>query len=226
MEKYTDVCDEHGIKVAGILDNDYWGNTDIVRGVPVIGTEHILEDPVLLEEYRKKYNFFCASNWTPFLDPASKRNREKRNRLIKLISTYNLNCISLVDSSTKIPKSSSIGRGVFIDGYVNLEPVTTIGDFTAIYSQAHIGHDSIIGENCVFQRVALLASHTIVEDNVYFGIAAKAFKMSAKFGRGSFIHEGIYIRRGTVENEVVSMNSRNLKRVVSYLVGNEDDQEV
>jgi carbonic anhydrase/acetyltransferase-like protein (isoleucine patch superfamily) len=224
MEKYTEVCDEHGIEVAGILDHDYWGNTDVIRGVPVIGTERMLEDSAVLEEYRKKYNFFCASNWTPFSDLMSTRNREKRNRLIKLISTYNLNCISLVDSSTKIPKSSSIGCGVFIDGYVNIEPVTTIGDFTAIYSQAHIGHDSVIGRNCVFQRVALLASHTIVEDNVYFGIAAKAFKMAAKFGQGSFIHEGIYIRRGTIENEVVGMNSKNPKRVVPYLVGNDDDQ--
>jgi hypothetical protein len=53
-----------------------------------------------------------------------------------------------------------------------------------------------------------------VGDNVYFGPAVKAMKYGAKFSSGTFIHEGVYIRRGTLENEVVSMQSPNQSRVV------------
>jgi hypothetical protein len=54
------------------------------------------------------------------------------------------------------------------------------------------------------------------------GISVKAFKSGAVFGRGSFIHEGIYIRRGTIENEVVSMNGANTKRVINYITDNQE----
>jgi carbonic anhydrase/acetyltransferase-like protein (isoleucine patch superfamily) len=219
MEKYTDLCDDHDITIHGIIDSDYWGNTDSVCGVPVVDSEESFNDLDKLNYYRNNFNFFCATNWAPLPDSGSIRNREKRTKLINLIQQHSLNCITLVDTfSTKITKTLDIGHGVYIDGYVNIEPKVTIGNFTNIYSHAHIGHDSVIGKNCVVQRVACLASNCTVEDEVFMGISAKCFKSGATFGKGTFIHEGIYIRRGTVENEVVSMNGKNTKRVVDYIV--------
>jgi carbonic anhydrase/acetyltransferase-like protein (isoleucine patch superfamily) len=219
MEKYTDLCEEHGISVHGIIDRDYWGNTDSICGVPVVDCEESFEDEDKLEYYKNNFNFFCATNWTPLTDNVSQRNKDKRHRLIDLINRCGFNCISLIDTfSTKITKSIDIGHGVYIDGYVNIEPKATIGNFTNIYSHAHIGHGTAIGKNCVIQRVACLASECIVEDEVFMGISAKCFKSGATFSRGTFIHEGIYIRRGTVENEVVSMNGKNNKRVVDYII--------
>ena len=223
MEKYTEVCEEQGITVHGIIDQDYYGNTAEIGGVPVVDTEDCFSDQDKLDYYRNNFNFFCATNWTPLQDPISIRNKDKRQRLIDTIENNNLNCISIVDTfSTKISKSIKIGQGVYIDGYVNIEPKATIGDFTNIYSHAHIGHDSVIGKNCVIQRVACLASNCTVEDNVYMSISVKAFKSGARFGRGTFIQEGIYIRRGTVAGEVVSMNGANTKRIISYIADNQE----
>jgi len=219
MEKYTDICEEHNILVHGIIDSDYYGNTTEICSIPVIDCEESLTDPSRLQYYRENFNFFCASHWLPMTDPAAIYRKSKRTRLINFITKNDLQCISFVDTfSTKLPKSSIIGRGVYIDGYVNLEPKVKIGNFTNIYSHSHIGHDSIIGNNCVFQRASCLASSCIVEDEVYIGIAAKCFKSDATFSKGTFIHEGIYLRRGTVPNEVVSMNGSNMRRVVSYII--------
>jgi hypothetical protein len=69
----------------------------------------------------------------------------------------------------------------------------------------------------------MLIGDNTVGDNVYFGLCVKALKHGAKFGSGTIIHEAIYIRRGTVENEVVSMESDNLRRVKSYPFFAEDN---
>jgi carbonic anhydrase/acetyltransferase-like protein (isoleucine patch superfamily) len=219
MEKYTDLCEEHDIKVHGIIDSDYWGNTDSICDTPVVDSEESFKDADKLEYYKNNFNFFCATNWTPLTDSVSIRNKTKRHKLINLTNQYSFNCISLVDTfSTKITKSIDVGYGVYIDGYVNLEPKVTIGNFTNIYSHAHIGHNTVIGKNCVIQRVACLASECTVKDEVFMGIAAKCFKSGSTFSQGTFIHEGIYIRRGTIENEIVSMNGKNTKRVFDYII--------
>ena len=123
-----------------------------------------------------------------------------------------------VDSCAKIFKSTKIGRGCFIDGYINILPRVTIGDYTTIYTFSHVGHDTVIGKNCAIQRYCAVPSYSIMEDNVFFGSGTKALKDKTIYKQGTFVHEGIYLRRSTIENEVVSMYGSNTKRVVSQYV--------
>lgn len=206
MYKLTELCEDFGIQIAGILDKDYWGNTEYVCEIPVIGSQ----DEILKF---KNYNFFCATNWQPIKDSISIRNKEKRHELMNLLKKNKLNCISLVDPSSKISRRSNIGVGVFIDAQVIIESNVNVGDFTTIYSQTQIGHDTVIKENCVFQRGVGLASRQIVENNVYFATAVRALKTGVTFGEGTFVHELVYLNRGTVPNEIVSFYDYNTRRV-------------
>ena len=214
MHRFTEVCDLVGITVVGIIDSDYYGNTEQLCGIPVIDTEASFEDPEKLDHYKKNYNFFCATNWTPEKTPVSIRNREKRHRLLEMIDQFALPCISLVDPDARISKYSTVGCGVFVDACVMLEPNVSLGNYTNIYYGSIVGHDSIVGRNCVIQRKCMLAAHVHVDPDVYFGLEVKALKDGARFGQGTFIHEAIYIRRGTVPGEVVSVNGSNNKRII------------
>jgi serine acetyltransferase len=204
MYKLTELCEDLGITVAGILDKDYWGNTESICDVPVIGTEENIDQ-------FKDYNFFCATNWIPILDSIAQRNRKKRNYLIDLIR--NRNCISLIDPTARISKHSTIGRGVFIDCHVMIESGVQVGDFTNIYGQVQVGHDTIIKENCVLQRAVGLASEQLIENDVYMSSGVKALKPKVTFGSGTFIHELVYLARGTIKDEIVNFNGYNQKRV-------------
>lgn len=218
IEVFSDACEHLGIQVHGIIDSDYWGNTDLFYGIPVIDSEESFENPEKLNYYRDNFNFFCATNWVPSTDPVYIRNIEKRYKIIKLIEDYNLNCITIVDSCAKIYKSTKIGRGCFIDGYINILPRVTIGNYTNIYTFSHIGHDTVIGNNCVIQRHCAVPSDSVVEDDVFFGSGSRALKDNTIYRRGTFVHESIYLRRSTVENEIVSIHGTNTKRVVSQYV--------
>jgi acetyltransferase-like isoleucine patch superfamily enzyme len=218
MEVFSTSCENLGIEIHGIMDNDYWGNSESYYGIPVIDTEESLKDEEKLKYYQNNFNFFCACTWIPTPDENAVRNRAKRNNFIKLIEDYNLNCISIVDSCAKIFKSTKIGRGCFIDGYINILPRVTIGDYTSIYTFSHVGHDTVIGKNCAIQRYCAVPSYSVMEDNVFFGSGTKALKDRTIYKQGTFVHEGIYLRRSTLENEVVSMYGTNTKRVVSQYV--------
>ena len=207
LEKYTELCEELGIVVEGLLDNDYWGNTESLCGVRVIDTE------LNIDKYINDYNFFCATNWSPITDPVTTRNRQKRHNLLALIRDKNIQCISLVDPTARISKYSKLGRGCFVDCHVMVESGSTVGDFTNIYGQVQVGHNTTIGENCVLQRAVGLASAQTLENDVYLSSGVKALKPGVKLGRGTFVHELVYLARGTVANEVVQFGTNNTKRV-------------
>lgn len=213
MTKFADVCTANNIQVAGIMDHDYWGNTSSLDGISVIDTEQSLLDPDKLNYYRDNFNFFCASTWSPEHTRDNLRNREKRLRLINTLDQYNLSVISLIDPLTRIASNASIGQGVFVDAFVLLETGCDIQDYASIYSYSAIGHHSKIMRNSVIQRKCSIAGHCVLHPDTYIGTAVKALKTGAVFGTGTFIHEAVYIRRGTVANEIVKMNGDNMSRV-------------
>ena len=217
MAKYLDVCDDHGIQVHGIIDQDYFGNTAELHGLPVIGSEAEFENPERLAYYRANFNFFCATNWTPIQDPVYVRNRQKRDRQLELIEQLELDVISLQHRLADVSKRAIIGRGVFIDSFVCVECNCEIHDWAALWSHAIIGHDTVIGRNCVLQRRCNISSHATFEPDVYFGLEVKQFKQNVIFGHGTFVHEGVCIKRGTVANEIVSFAGQNQRRVYDLL---------
>ena len=216
LHKLSETCDGLGIKIHGVIDNDYWRNTATICDLPVIDTEESFNDPAKLEYYRSNFNFFCATNWIPENKDTSIRNLKKRLHLLDIIKQYKLNCISIVDAGSQISKYTTIGRGVYIDWNVQVNVGSVIGDFTNIFCGTVIGHHNTIGTNCVFQRDSMLVGNNVVGNNVYFGLCVKALKPQAKFGSGTIINEAIYIRRGTVENEIVSIDSANQHRINQY----------
>lgn len=213
MLKITDVCDLVGIEVAGIIDSDYWGNTEFLDGIPVIDSEHSFNDVEKLEYYRENFNFFCASTWIPVNDQITTRNRRKRSMLIDLIDKYNLNCISIVDPLARVSSSAKIDKGVFIDAFALIEPHTEINDFANIFAFVGLGHHTRVMRNSVIQRHCSIAARCLIEPDTFISVACRVLKKGAVIKKGTFIHEAIYIRRNTVENEIVSIHSENPKRV-------------
>jgi len=214
MLKLVEVCEDHEIKIAGIIDDNYFGNTEIYYELPVIDSEKSFADPEKLKYYKDNYNFFCVVHWSPEHYSFTIANREKRENFIKLINDNNLNCISLVDRFARTSRRSVIGKNVYIDANVCLEPLSKIGDFTSIYFGSIIGHHTTLGVNCLIQRQCIVVGHLTLKDQVYFGPGVRAMKNGATFEENSFVKGGIYIRRGTVKNEIVSMTSSNQKGLV------------
>ena len=213
LYKQIEVCENTGIEIAGIIDSDYFGNTEKFCGQNVIDTEESFKDLAKLSFYKENFNFFCAVNWSPELQPVQIRNREKRKKLIDMIDNLELNCINIIDKFARVSKYAKLGKGCFIDGNAMVEPEAVIGDFVSLYANCEVGDHANIGRNCVLQRGSAVAGHVTLENDVFFSAEVHATKPHMTFGQGTFLKEFVYIRRGTVPNEVVEQFGANQKRV-------------
>jgi hypothetical protein len=88
LYKQIEVCENNGIEIAGIIDSDYFGNTEKFCGQTVIDTEESFKDLEKSSYYKENFNFFCAVNWSPELQSVQIRNREKRKKLIDMIDNF------------------------------------------------------------------------------------------------------------------------------------------
>ena len=218
MEILTEICHENKIPVAGIIDSDYHGNQEKICGIPVIDSENCFDDPQQLDHYRKNFVFFCAVNWQPVDTAVNQRNRYKRQRYIDLIRQHQLTCINIIDQRVKISPSAKLGTGIYIGDFTTIEPRVQIEDFVNIFGQCHVGHDCFIGSNSILQRRCAVAGDITIESNVFVSSNVCLMKGHSRISQGTFIHECIYLRRGTVPNETVSLQGANLRRVRAYPV--------
>jgi carbonic anhydrase/acetyltransferase-like protein (isoleucine patch superfamily) len=214
MNQLKEVCEDHDIKIHGIIDDDYYGSKTDICGIPVIDSEKSFLDQDQLNFYKTNFNFFCATNWIPEKNPVQERNREKRNNLIGLLDQYQLPVISLIDNKANVSKYATIGRGVFIDAICNVEPDVVIDDYVWIGWASGIGHGTRIERNCVIQRQVWTGGFCHFEPECFVGIGAKTLKTRARFGKGTWIQEMVYIKRGTVPGEIVGLEGTNTRRVV------------
>jgi acetyltransferase-like isoleucine patch superfamily enzyme len=214
ISQFAETAQDLNIEVAGIIDGDYYGNTESIDGIPIIDSEQSFNDAEKLEYYRQNYVFFCATNWIPQDDAVSKRNKEKRHRLIDLIDQSDLPCMNIIDPRAKIHSSTKLGKGIYIDSFALVDPNVTIGDYTTVYAFSGLGHGSTFGRNCVIQRHISITGDVTFGDNVFLGTACKILKTGVTISSGTFVHEAIYLKRGTIENEIISRNGVNTKRVL------------
>ena len=213
LYKIAEVCESHSITIHGIIDSDYYGNTESICGIPVIDSTECFSNPEKKEYYKTNFNFICVSNWNPEKTAVHIRNREKRNQLINLIETHQLNAVTIIDKSSIVSKYATVGRNIFIECLSHIAPKSVIDDHCFIGAMVGVSHDVHIHKNCVVQGDCRVLSSCVLMPNTYFGTGVRALKTGAIFGENTFIHEMVYIRRGTVPNEIVSFNGENLSRV-------------
>lgn len=212
LKLYIETAKKAGMTVAGIIDNDYAGNTEKLFGLPVLAGEQDFEDTDVLEFYKSKYMFFIATNWSP--EAIHARDRVKRRHLIDVVNRYSLTCVNIVDPSAQVSEYANLGQGLYIGALSYIEPDTTIDDHAQIHYGVGISHGSRVGINTVIQRQAGIAAD--IGDECYIGMWSKLFKINMlKVGNGAIINPGLYVGRDVAPGEHVKLSREN-KRVFQF----------
>ena len=223
---WKNVLVRQGIYPKGIVDSDYYGNTKRYAGIPVIGTEEDMEQVIDYAKFSPDNSgdhklwhshFFIGTNWDP--SPLNgqeirDRNNAKRQKLIDIAEKYNLPMGSIIDPTAIVPNSVKLGRGVYIGAHAILEPRVRVGDYTQIWYQSAIGHDTKIGRDCVLQRRTGLWGANM-GDHSYMSIGsvyAGNYKTS-KIGNNAWIHPGIAVQtRDIADGETVTIREQFKRR--------------
>lgn len=200
-----DVCERLNIPVAGIIDNDYFGNTESFEGVPFIGSELTAD----FEKLKFEYDFFIGVNPVPDYP----RNIVKRHRFIDIVDQFDLPCPNLIDPQCRINHRVKMGKGIFVNFMGVIGPYVTIGDHCQINVMSGIGHHCELGKNVIVQRKATILSSIKVGENSFICNEAKLLKPELQIGKNSYIHPGVIVMRNVEDNEVISLTGRNTRRI-------------
>ncbi len=203
LERYIEACERQSQPVHGIIDTDYYGNTESIAGLPIIDSFEGLEQN--LEKYLQ-HVFFVATNW----NPQNPRDAGKRKNIIDMVRRLNLTCVSLVDPTSYVSKYTQIGQGVFVGSGATVEPRVRLDDFCNIGDQVIVGHDSVIGENTVLARNS--GVHAQVGRDCYVSVHAFVWDHGGvTVGNNVMISPSMWVKRNVADNEHVTLDRNAIR---------------
>lgn len=159
MSQLAIVAEANGYKIEGILDFQYYGNTDRISNIPVIGNDLWLldKDNDQAQEWLKDCDFFIANCFGG--SKADIRNQTLRTRRIQMLERLGIDSPNLIHPSNNLAGLTSkytngtlrIGKGNFFDeGVILHQDNVTIGNYCSLTWGVKVSHDTIIGNNVTF----------------------------------------------------------------------------
>lgn len=210
LERYIEAAERQNQPIQGIIDSDYYGNTEMNAGIPYIDSfENLEQHP---DTYKDNV-FFVATNWNPL----NKRDTDKRKKIIDLVNRLNLPCVNLIDPSSYVSRFAKLGKSIFIGCNSVVEPRAVISDFANIGDQVLIAHDSIVGLNTVVARCG--GMHGKTGKDCYIAPHTYLYKHGGDviMGDNATVDPALWVKRDIAENEHVTLskNSMRVYRLVS-----------
>ena len=226
------VAEDCGYQVVGIIDKYYYGNTDAVKGIPIIGSEDWLLDPEnkQAQKWLKTHSFALTSWWDgrQFLGRQGLDNELLRLERAALLTQVKANCPALIHPSVKFrgrKEKVQIGQGTIIESDCTFGPNISIGNFcyldwcVSMYTNVHLHNNVIVGAK------ANLGEAT-VKDNCRIGVASLVAPIGLKqndhitMGENSVVWMGCHAYKNVPDNHVWTKGDKILKR---YEKSNEEN---
>ena len=157
----VDLVRLQGRELVGIIDSDYYNNTEHICGVAVVGSEETWD-------WGQDYEYFVATNWSP-RDSVQERNRVKRVAQITQIKNQKVDCINLIHPTSIVPETVQLGQGIMIGAGAILGNDCHIGDFCQIREQSYLAHNTTLSENIIVQVKAYIGAGVTIKEQSYIG---------------------------------------------------------
>lgn len=208
---------DSGYEVIGILDKHYWGNTDSIDSIPVIGSEDELLDP---GHKWTNYDFFPANWWdgSQDLSGQGQDGGALRKARIDLLEKSKVNVVNLIHpTAIFFHKFDTVflGRGNLILGHAKFTSHITIGNYNVIDWDCNIGTETTIGNNVIVGATTTTA-HVTLLDNTRIGVGSILIPRKSNHmtvGPDSVVYIGSTCTVDVPPNSVFTMHGRIKKRI-------------
>lgn len=90
-----------------------------------------------------------------------------------------------IPSYVEVGEGTQVREGVTIHRSTKVDGITRVGKGCFLMAQAHIGHDSIVGDRTIMANQAMLAGHVVMGSDIFVG-------------GGAGVHQGIRIGDGAM----------------------------
>jgi sugar O-acyltransferase (sialic acid O-acetyltransferase NeuD family) len=107
-----------------------------------------------------------------------------------------------------------IGDNVFVFEDNTIQPFTSIGDGTILWSGNHIGHHAMIGNYCFISSHCVVSGHCHIDDCCFLGVNC-TIQDSIKIAQKNLIGAGVIISKNTNYSEVYLSEKHVASKITS-----------
>ncbi len=169
-------------------------------GLPVVDIS-IVNDSYPSEVYK---GFVAVSS--------GKLNRDRKN-MVARAEALGYELISYISSKAFVWHNVEIGKNCFILENNTLQPFTKIGKNVVLWSGNHIGHRSVIHDNCFISSHCVISGFCEIGDSSFLGVNC-TIEDGVVIAADNFIGSGAIIRKNSGEKDFYQENQTQ-KSVVS-----------
>lgn len=181
------------------VDKDYI-NKQILFDLPIVEFESIEND------YSKElYELFIAIGY-------SKINKLREEKYLAC-KEKGYKIASYISSKASI-FTDRIGENAFILEDNTVQPYVQIGNNVTLWSGNHIGHHSVIQDNCFITSHVVISGGCEIGENTFIGVNA-TLRDHIKIGKSNVIGAGALILGDTEDNKVYMATATEASKVPS-----------
>ncbi|TKI69412.1 acetyltransferase [Sulfurimonas crateris] len=189
-------------EVVAFSVNEQYITETIVNDLPVIPFE------TLEEKYNpNKYEVYVAIS-------SGKLNRN-RTKVYSEVKAKGYKCATYISSKAFVWRNVEIGENCFIFEDNTLQPFVKIGNNVTLWSGNHIGHNTIIRDNCFISSHCVISGFCEVGENSFLGVNC-TIEDNTKLAKDNFIGAGALIQKDTNEKEFYQLKQTELSKVNTH----------
>lgn len=205
-------------EVVGIVDDNYFGNTESLDQLPIIGTEKNIK--LVLAQY-PGVQFFVSTPRTARIQDWQIPIDDKRRGMIETVMRYQLPLVNLIHPSAEISKHATLGRGIFIGFESLIQHRVQINDFVYIREQVSVSHDTVIESNVFLGAQSYIGSTAHIGENSYIGMKSAVIasnNASVVIGKNCVTHPGVIMLKDLPDNSIAMVGSGKIRGAYSPTV--------
>lgn len=189
-------------EVVAFSVNEQYINETTVNNLPVIPFE------TLEEKYSpNKYDVYVAIS-------SGKLNRN-RTKVYNEAKAQGYKCASYISSKAFVWRNVEIGENCFIFEDNTLQPFVKIGNNVTLWSGNHIGHNTVIKDNCFISSHCVISGFCEVGENSFLGVNC-TIENNIKIAKDNFIGAGALIQKDTVEKGLYQTKQTELSKANTH----------
>jgi len=189
--------------VAFTANQDYIKEHSLMN-LPVIAFEEI--EKIYSPE---EYYFYAAITYG--------RLNEVRANICKQAKEKGYKLASYISSKAFVWKNVKLGEHVFIFEDNTVQPFVEIGSNAVLWSGNHIGHHSIIRNNCFISSHVVLSGWCIIGNNCFIGVNS-TISNNVKIGNKCWISHGSIIGKDVPDLSITKSNSSEISELNENLL--------
>lgn len=216
--RLQEVAELLGYTVLGIIDDNYFGNTESLDQLPILGTEKNIK--LVLEKYPTA-QFFVSTPRTARIQDWQIPIDNKRQAMIETVRRYQLPLVNLIHPHTEISKYATLGQGIFIGFGSLIQHRVRIDNFAYIREQVSVSHDTIVESNVFLGAQSYIGSTAHIGENSYIGMKSAVITSSNSIitiGKNCVTHPGVIMLKDLPDNSIAMVGSGKIRGAYSPTV--------